>query len=507
MSEKIPKSKISFKIDFIQVKDTFTEDMIPQDIKKIIEEKLLTIKKKGGRPSLLHIIKDRGMNPYIELLNMIKMRLEGLSYDKIADKYETSKSVVYGLFEKLKKLGILQRLEEIARHETGKVRVFYKVKDGKRIVYKSDIDYIQRFIETRSLRGKTHENQIKQYLRGIAIACKITKKLPHQWNEDDINKVLTTMYNYYKSDIEKKVKIAQEKIKSGKDIERIRWMRYTKLSEKQMDDIARHNVYNAVVTPLRQILKFIGRQDLIEKTLQCTMWKREVRKFDVEEEPYITVDEYEKIVNEINMKYEGFHAFWRKLALDLKITLKCRLKGSIRSGIWGLQWDKINWENGTIDVFESKTKGGIWWKNCIINLFFDDLQERLRYAYEHYRIKDSPYIFESMGVSLSQLESFYNREIPLILGRRVTSHDLRKTGAIWLVEADVPLEMIAGKPENSPFGVGWLDLNTLLKYYSAFTKKKILRERIKIEYYIKRKTPEQIAQEFNVSIDLVKALL
>jgi hypothetical protein len=60
-------------------------------------------------------------------------------------------------------------------------------------------------------------------------------------------------------------------------------------------------------------------------------------------------------------------------------------------------------------------------------------------------------------------------------------HFNRKTHAIWLIEADVALEVIAGKPESAFFGVGWEDVQVLLQHYGTFTRQKIMRELAKVQ--------------------------
>ena len=69
-------------------------------------------------------------------------------------------------------------------------------------------------------------------------------------------------------------------------------------------------------------------------------------------------------------------------------------------------------------------------------------------------------------------------------------HFNRKTHAIWLIEADIALEVIAGKPESAFFGVGWEDVEVLLKHYGTFTEQKVKRELAKVQQTIQpRLTP------------------
>lgn len=65
--------------------------------------------------------------------------------------------------------------------------------------------------------------------------------------------------------------------------------------------------------------------------------------------------------------------------LKLHISLGAR-EGSkdSKSGMVGLSWDRFKRDFSVLDLYESKVRGGIWWRGCPLHLFFKELLAELR---------------------------------------------------------------------------------------------------------------------------------
>ena len=181
--------------------------------------------------------------------------------------------------------------------------------------------------------------------------------------------------------------------------------------------------------------------------------------------------------------------FKHELLKRLHLTLGCREGSKGIGGILGLEWNRINWRNKTIDVFEGKTGGGFYWLNCPLDLFGDRTFEMLRQywidqgkptmgkifgdiKYHRRKRQEGEFLTEIYEESAKAIGEEYGRE-------GITPHFARKLHACLLIDADVPLEMVAGDKPFGIMGVGWEDLSTLKKYYLAFRKSKIEENRNK----------------------------
>jgi len=431
---------------------------VPDEIKSKIADTFKLDEKAAGRPNILQLLLKRGADPYKYIVEIVYRRvLNGESFDDLAEytakkyKLEVTKATIFNLFTQLEKSGLLAPLQEVATTKVKrKVRVWYIDADGN---FRSDIDYIQSFIERK--KNVLKPNVLRDHLKNLEEVINFTGKAPHEWNEEDITSFLNAKYEHYKKTVEERVNEIKE-VKNGYT------HYYEYLSDAEKDARARENT-RRYLTTIRVFLKWIGRGDLAEK-FGHTEWKRRIALTE-----FLTIDEFKKL-----MASEELDDV-EKFILKLHLTIGCRegWSASMRSGLAGLQWSKIDWENATIDVFESKTKGGVWWRGIYLNIFFPNFIEELRYWYEH-RVNDSDYILDSLGFTRQRHERLM-RKVSKILGRYIRPHFLRHTHAVWLIHADVPLELVAGKPSQAPLGAGWEDLNTLIAHYGAFTKEKIAR--------------------------------
>lgn len=180
-------------------------------------------------------------------------------------------------------------------------------------------------------------------------------------------------------------------------------------------------------------------------------------------------------------KAGGFKA---ELLKRLHVTLGCREGSKGIGGILGIEWGRVNWKNKTIDVYEGKTGGGFYWLNCPINLFGERTFEMLLQYWNEQGRPTSGKIFEGM-IYQYHLRPIYKetaKAVNELYGSKgVTPHFARKLHASLLIDADVPLEMVAGDKPFGIMGVGWEDLTTLKKYYLAFRKAKIEENRQKAQ--------------------------
>lgn len=87
--------------------------------------------------------------------------------------------------------------------------------------------------------------------------------------------------------------------------------------------------------------------------------------------------------NEVKMIHKALESekefSYLETILDLHVTLGAR-EGSTDpdSGLAGLTWDKFKKDFSKVDLYESKVRGGITWRDCPLDLFFKDLPGRLK---------------------------------------------------------------------------------------------------------------------------------
>jgi hypothetical protein len=177
-----------------------------------------------------------------------------------------------------------------------------------------------------------------------------------------------------------------------------------------------------------------------------------------------------------------------KTRLDLHVTLAAR-EGShginSASGLSGLTWDRFKDGFRSVDLWESKVRGGIWWRDCPVDLFFQDLPDRLR---EWWTAEGKPTnthlmtydeIMNTYKTIRHTLAEYYKDKLDPNLYNQLTSlrpHDADRIHVNLLWEAKVSLEVVGGEYSGKGEGVGlvgrgWLDINVIKKYYLSLTKR------------------------------------
>ena len=202
---------------------------------------------------------------------------------------------------------------------------------------------------------------------------------------------------------------------------------------------------------------------------------------------------YERMMSQNKLETFLSHGgFKPELLKRLHVILGCREGTKGVGGILGLEWNRVNWAKATIDVYEGKTGGGFYWLDCPLILFENRTFEMLKQYWIEQGKPTSGKIFGDVKYSNGKecdhktlyLTDIYKESAEVIgeqYGREyITPHFARKLHASLLIDADVPLEMVAGDRPFGIFGVGWTDISTLKKYYLAFRKAKIDENRNKV---------------------------
>jgi hypothetical protein len=176
------------------------------------------------------------------------------------------------------------------------------------------------------------------------------------------------------------------------------------------------------------------------------------------------------------------------LVFLLHITTGAR-EGSrnIESGLCGLSWDRFHNDFRTVDLWESKVRGGIWSRNCPVDLFFKDLPEKLKRLWEQRGrpteeklilggYKELMSIYKTISMVL---KDYYQGKAPPDLLKELSHlipHDADKIHVNLLWEAEVPLEVVAGQYLGRGEGLGlvgriWLNIDVIKKFYLSLTQR------------------------------------
>ncbi len=171
---------------------------------------------------------------------------------------------------------------------------------------------------------------------------------------------------------------------------------------------------------------------------------------------------------------------------DVHITLGAREgANNSRSGLVGLTWDKFKDGFSKVDLFESKVRGGINWRDCPLDLFFKDLPKRLKALWirrgrpsnEKFLKHGYKELLATYGEIRRALRLQYDGLVdPSLLKEFITlrPHDADKIHVNLLWEAEIPLEVVAGQFIGNGQGLGlmgrgWLDVNVIRKHYLSLT--------------------------------------
>ena len=163
------------------------------------------------------------------------------------------------------------------------------------------------------------------------------------------------------------------------------------------------------------------------------------------------------------------------------VTLGCR-EGSKkeasynrgRGGIMGLNWPDVNWERKTMNVYETKTKGGITWMDCPLDLFGDQCITLLR---QYWESRGRPSEGKMFHIRYKEYTKYFKVLVSKVIGRELRPHSNRDTHATWLLNMDVKVELIIGttsrrKQEGYALGVGWMEPRMFFEHYARIMRQK-----------------------------------
>lgn len=370
-------------------------------------------------------------------------------------------------------------------------------------------------------------------------------KVPISFTHTTINEIIKSL------EAESKLATVKAELKAEKEVRTIEDFEVVKRAKQLM----REHLYQRYIGFVKRMWEYAKQNNLpsdldiswrgaegaalvmhniIEKAFPQSMWFhalvawRNILKKGgrAEELGYYPTDEYKKFMkardillpaNLYDKAIKGLSEF-EKLIVDLHITLGCREGYELNvytkrhGGLYGLRWENFKENFRFVDVFETKTKGGKWWKNCPVDLFFPDLPERImKYHVQEGRPQTGPFIahkfpkvedfrkflvkiwnkmsFNLSGLSAEEwrkkrleikaLKSKYakTRDFELLQKideleaqlRLMRPHDARRTHATWLAEMEVPFQYIAGIRDLGICGVGWEDYTVLAKHYAVLS--------------------------------------
>jgi len=158
-----------------------------------------------------------------------------------------------------------------------------------------------------------------------------------------------------------------------------------------------------------------------------------------------------------------------------------------KAGITGISWDRFKKNFTRVDDYESKVRGGIWCRNCPVDLFWKSLPGDLRKIWidRGKPITDKVIMggypeLRKIYKEISQaLAEYFKDKVEPSLYKEITSlrpHDADKIHCNLLWEAEVPIEVVAGQFLGRGEGVGlmgriWLSTDTIKKHYLSLTQR------------------------------------
>jgi hypothetical protein len=185
---------------------------------------------------------------------------------------------------------------------------------------------------------------------------------------------------------------------------------------------------------------------------------------------------------------------WQLTILLLHIATGAR-EGSEdnHSGLSGLTWDRFKTHFTKVDLWESKVRGGIWSRDCPLDLLFPELPKMLEAEWVRrgkpisdklIQYKDLCHIYKDINKTLADC---YRDKLEASVYKEITTlrpHDADKIHINLLWEAGAPLEIVAGQYLGNGEGLGlmgriWLNVGVIQKYYLSLTARSKRFQQIK----------------------------
>jgi len=368
----------------------------------------------------------QGKEPKEQLLDILEFAwLKNKTPRQIATKFKTSYLTIYRIIQDLSdptlKQSIINFLETTPRK-----KVFFN-----RDLETSDYETVQDYINHAKRVG------LKKWKQFIMMAVKVWKHLkykdPARWHIDEVLEFLRT-----------------KKEGSGRSayFDAIRQVAPQFKDPKSPDYFSTNNLRVAI--PRR-------KKDIFFK-------------------------EFMQLLTPLKKHGLKFHA----MILKLHVALGCR-EGSKdeKSGLCGITWDRFKEKFTLVDIYETKVKKGIWWRNCPTDLIFPELPSELN---ETWKARGKPITGKLILNHYQELlriykeireclKEFYTGKLEPSLFNELTNlkpHDADKIHCNLLFEAEASCEDIAGEYKGGTegsgnMGRGWLDINTIWKYYLTYS--------------------------------------
>lgn len=398
------------------------EAKVPDEIESYVNKKLEK-NGSGGRPHIIQVFKNQGKNPVDEVYNILEYAwVKNRSLGSIAKKYEVEYTTIYRVIKDLE-----TSKQQIVNFllQTPRRKQFYNPQTDN-----SDYETIQAYIK------RAHRKKLKHYRELLNVAEKAWKtfnyKDPANWNADDI-----IIY---------------------------------------LDTLSDGSQYHTLVA-IRQIAPQIASDGNLDNvSTQIYKDKLKLHKKDI----------FQIEVKLIRTALAKSSLTYHLLVFDLHITTGAREGTDGKAGMASINWKFFKKDFSTLDLFESKAKGGIWCRDCPINLFFPDLPERLKQLWiKRGKPDDAKLILKGYNHDLLPIYREINKAVakyyegklePSLLHEisHLKPHDADRIHVNLLWEAGVPLEVVSGEYLGSGEGQGlvgriWLDINTIRKHYLSLT--------------------------------------
>jgi len=220
------------------------------------------------------------------------------------------------------------------------------------------------------------------------------------------------------------------------------------------------------IQALRQFFKSCGKHRLCEDPLLRAKAKhlRSHKNHELRRE-YLTIEEFKELVSGEPLEIEVY--------LWLGVVVGGR-PGNEDASMLGSDWEQVNWQKRTINIYEPKTGGGTWWLNCPLDLFGDVCFELLRELHQKQGSPKKGRIFQWKYHQLKLI--FY--ELSEKIGRKVLPSDLRDTHATWLRDlglSDLAIGVYDARTGKALGlgGVGWENPTIFYQRYGRVTPKKL----------------------------------
>lgn len=378
---------------------------------------------KGGRPHFLALLKEHGRDPKEELLNICEQAW--IKGRTLGNIAKNYDTNGKTLYRVLKEIEPLKdEIAEYIRTVPRRKRWYIREIDA------SDYENVQNYINRAKRDGlRAYKERIQ---RARTVWTALNYQDPAYWNADDVCTYLATLTPGSQSGALDAIRQVAPQIAIKGSRDQVQTGRFREKLARRKKDI------------------FGNEVNLIHRAL--------------EEHP------------ELRLKF------------DLHITLGAREGAKDpNSGLAGLRWDKFKDGFTKADLYESKVRGGINWRDCPLDLFFKDLPERLKTLWTQRGKPTSDRVFLKGYTEVKNtykqireiLEQYYTGKVdPSLLKEFITlrPHDADKIHVNLLWEAEIPLEVVGGQYIGKSEGVGsmgrgWLDINVIKKHYLSLTSR------------------------------------